>query len=76
MSTRATLALSGNWHLYRELDAEEGDDNHVWLEFPEDTLNMRVGTKHGRRAIRIPLEAWDIIRQATLAKKPEAAGGG
>ena len=69
MSTRGTLALSGKWHLYRELDVDQGDDNHVWLDFPEDALKARGGTTHGQRAIRVPLEAWNVIRQATLAKR-------
>lgn len=69
MSTRGTLALSRKWYLYRELDVDEGDDNHVWLEFPEDALKARVGTTHGQQALRIPLEAWNVIRQATLRRE-------
>lgn len=68
MSTRSTLALHEDWHLYRELDVDEGDDRHVWLDFPESGLTFRVGTTHGARALCIPLEAWNVIRQATLAR--------
>ena len=74
MSTRRTLALFGAWHLYQELDINEGDDNHVWLGFPEDALKARVGTTDGQRAIRIPLKDWNAIRKATLAKSRGPGG--
>ena len=66
MSTRATLALSGNWHLYRELDKDEGDQADVWLEFPPEYLRLRVGTRHGIQVLRIPVEDWNAIRRGTF----------
>lgn len=68
MSTRGTLALSEHWHLYRELDVDEGDDDHVWLAFPKEGLRLRVGTTHGVQVLCIPLYAWNVIRQATLLR--------
>lgn len=73
MSTRGTLVLSsGGWHLYNELDIDEGDNKHVWLEFPASAMRPKVGTKYGIQVLRIPIGDWDIIRHSTLSNRNQS----
>ena len=55
MSTRATLVLVGDWHLFQEL-ADDGW--HTWLEFPMDAIKPTSGGV----ALRIPSGVWKELR--------------
>ena len=63
MSTRATLALSGGFHLYRELDIDEDGQEQVYIEFPPEALRFRTGTQHGILVLKVPIKDWEIIRK-------------
>lgn len=58
MSTKGTVALIGNWHLYEEVFEQW----NIYIDLPKDALTAIDGNDV---TIRIPIAVWKELRQHT-----------